>query len=355
MSRFPLVATLSTIACITALFAADAQVPTIERITRIGCAECAAGPMQLTTIYDVAVTDSGDIVVADRSPPMIRVFDRTGRVLWSGGQSGGGPGEYRFPMRVAIGPDRSITVVDMRARRLTRLNRDGTVKASEPILAFPAAAAARGRSGELVLMMDDFRGPYALERWGATADKTVPHATIPRPASPVGPGVIMPSIAVAPSGIIAFGTDPFTYRIARLGPDAKPLPDIVRDIPRQKRSEAEMKELADRMSLGPARRGAEASVSRAPAAGGPPSVDLTMKPFFPLDGLRYDDSGRLWVLTTRGGEQQTVFDLFAPAGGFLGSVTLPAHVGTFALAGTFLATGGEDADGIPHVTLWRVK
>ena len=355
MSQFSLAAGLWTIACATALSAADAQVPTIERVTWIGCAECAAGPTQLTTIYDVAVTDSGDIVVADRSPPMIRVFDRTGRVLWSGGQSGGGPGEYRFPMRVAVGPDRGVTVVDMRARRLTRLNRDGTVKGTEPILAFPAAAAARGRSGDLMLLMDDFRGPYALERWAASADKTVPHATIPRPASPVGPGIIMPSIAVAPSGIVAFGTDPFTYRIARLGPDAKPMSDIVRDIPRQKRTEAEMKELADRLSAGPARRGAEASVSRAPASGGSSLTDFTMKPFFPLDGLRYDDTGRLWVLTTRGAEQQTVFDIFAPAGGFLGSLSLPAHVGTFALAGTYLVTGGEDADGIPRVTLWRVK
>ena len=332
---------------------AAAQVPTIEKLTQIGCSEC-NGPAQLTTIFDVAVSDSGDIVVADRSAPMIRVFDRTGRVLWSGGRSGGGPGEYRFPMRVAIGPNRDVSVVDMRARRMTRLARDGAVKATEPILAFPAAVGTRGRTGEMLILMDDFRGPFAVERWAPAAAKSVPYTTIARAQSPVGPAMIQPSIAVASSGILAFGTDPFTYRIGRLGADGKPMPDIVRDIPRARRSEAEMQQLAARMSGGPERRGAEQSVARGVPPGGS-NVDFTMKPFFPLDGLRYDDLGRLWVLTTRGAEQQAIFDIFAPSGAFVGSATLPAHVGTFSLAGPYLVTGGEDADGIPRVTLWRVQ
>ena len=346
---------LSIAAVPSAATVISAQLPTIERVTQIGCSDCAAGPTQLTTIFDVAVTDSGEIVVADRSPPMIRAFDRTGRVLWSGGRSGGGPGEYRFPMRVAIGADRGVSVVDMQARRLTRLGRDGAVKATQPILAFPAGAGARGRSGELILLMDDFRGPYALERWAPGADKSVPHTTIPRPVSLVGPGIIQPSIAVAPSGIIAVGTDPFTYRIGRIGPDGKSMGDVVRDIPRERRTEAEMAELATRLGRGAGMRSAEQGVSRGPARGGTSTPDFTMKPFYPLDGLRYDDAGRLWVRTTRGAELQTVFDVFAPAGTFLGSVTLPAHVGTFALAGSWLVTGGEDADGIPRVTLWRVR
>jgi hypothetical protein len=353
MSRFALRAAHLSIAIALITATASAQLPTIEKVTQIGCAEC-DGPAQLTTIFDVAVTDSGDIVVADRSAPMIRAFDRAGRVLWSGGRVGGGPGEYRFPMRVAIGPDRGVSVVDMRARRLTRLARDGAVKATDAILAFPAAAGVRGRTGELILLMDDFRGPFTLERWAPAAPKSVPHATIARPSSPVGPGIIQPSIAVAPSGVLAFGTDPFTYRIGRLGPDGRPMADIVRDIPRAKRTDAEMQELANRLSNGPGMRSAEASASKTSSSGGPPSIDISMKPFYPIDGLRYDDMGRLWVLTTRGAEQQATFDIFASSGAYLGSATIPAHVGTFALAGAYLVTGGEDADGVPRVTLWRV-
>jgi sugar lactone lactonase YvrE len=334
--------------------AAAAQVPTIEKIIQIGCSEC-DGPAQFSTIFDVAATDSGDMIIVDKGPPMIRAFDRTGRVLWTGGRTGGGPGEYQFPMRVAIGPDRSVSVVDMRARRMTRLARDGSVKATEPILAFPAAAGARGRTGELIVLTDDFRGPFALERWAPGAAKAVPHATIPRAVSAAGRAIVQPSIAVAPSGVLAFGTDPFTYRIGRLAADGSPMPDIVRDIPRARRTEAEMQELANRLAQGPLRQSAERSVSKAPPSAAAAAVDLTMKPFFPLDGLRYDDLGRLWVLTTRGAEQQTVFDVFAATGTFLGSVTVPVHVGTFALAGPHLITGGEDVDGIPRVTLWRVR
>ena len=56
-----------------------------------------------------------------------------------------------------------------------------------------------------------------------------------------------------------------------------------------------------------------------------------------------------------GVDQQTVFDIFTPAGAFLGSASVPAHVGTFALAGSYLVTGGEDGAGVPLVTLWRVR
>ena len=54
---------------------AAAQVPTIEKLTQIGCAEC-GGPSQLSAIYDVAVTDSGDIVVADPCPWMRSARER---------------------------------------------------------------------------------------------------------------------------------------------------------------------------------------------------------------------------------------------------------------------------------------
>lgn len=335
---------------------ASGQLPTVEKLTEIGCLDC-TGPTQFSEIHDVAVSDSGEIVVADRSAPMLRVFDRGGRMLWTGGRSGGGPGEYRYPMRVAIGPNRSLTVVDMRARRLTRLARDGAVTSTDPILAFPAAASPRGRTGDLALLMDDFRGPFTIERWAATSSKSVAHTTIARTPSPVGRGMIQPSMAAAASGALAIGIDPFTYRIVRLDPNGRPLPDITRDIPLARRSEAEMQELATRLAAGPQIRSTEQSVSKAPASTPLRSsgTDFTMKPFYPLDGLRYDDAGRLWVLTTRGVDQHAVFDIFASTGAFAGSVTVPVRVRTFSLAGPYLATASEDAEGVPRVTLWRVR
>ena len=331
----------------------SAQVPAIEQLTRIGCAEC-TGPTQFSTVFDVAVTDSGDIIATDRAAPMIRAFDRTGQVLWTVGRSGNGPGEFLFPMRAAIGPDRSVSIIDMRLRRLTRLARDGTLIGSHPVLSFAAATAARGRSGEFVVLADDFRGPHSVERWTLSATKAEVRASLPRRVTGPSAGMVQPSIAVAASGIMAFTLDPFTYRIGLLGGDGRPMADIVRDIPPVKRTAEEMKELADRLASGPGRRAAEGGRG-AVAAGAPTGIDLSLKPHVRLDGLRFDDAGRLWVLTMRGIGEQSVFDIFTPAGMLLGTVTLPTRVSTFALAGGYLATGGEDADDIPHLTLWRVR
>ena len=71
--------------------------------------------------------------------------------------------------------------------------------------------------------------------------------------------------------------------------------------------------------------------------------------------MRYDDTGRLWVKTMRAIGQTTIFDLVAPAGGYIGEVVVPTGVQTYALAGEYLATAGERTDGVPVVTLWTVK
>jgi hypothetical protein len=285
---------------------------------------------------------------------MIRAFDRTGKLLWSTGRRGNGPGEFQFPMRLAIGPDRGVSVVDMHLRRLTRLSRDGTPRGSHPIMGFTAAVAARGRAGEVLLLMDDFRGPLSAERWTVTAVKPEPHATLPRRTGGP-PGMVLPSIAIAPSGIMAFTLDPFTYRIGRLGADARALPDIVRDIPPVRRTDADMKELSDRMASGPGRVAAEGRGGAVGASAGSPGRDPALKPHVILDGLRFDDMGRLWVLTMRGSGHQSVFDIFTPTGTLLGTLTLPARVNTYSLAGSYLVTGGEDGDDIPRVTLWRIR
>ena len=331
---------------------AVAQAPTVERVVQIGCDDC-TGPTQFSTIFDAVVSDSGDVIVADRSAPMIRAFDRTGKSLWSAGRSGNGPGEFLFPTRLAIGPDRGVGVVDMRLRRHTRLAKDGTLVGSNSFLGFLAAGAVRGRTGDVMLLIDDFTGPLAVQRWPAGGAKPVHHANLPRRESPRG-GFVQPSMAVAASGIIAFTVDPFTYRIGRLDADGRLMSGIARDIPPVRRTQAEMKELSARLASGPGRRSAEGGRSSV-AAGGPSEADLSMKPHVQLDGLRFDDAGRLWVLTMRGVGQQSVFDVFSPGGAFVGSVTLPTRVNSFSLAGPWLVTGGDDADDIPRVTLWRVR
>ena len=78
------------------------------------------------------------------------------------------------------------------------------------------------------------------------------------------------------------------------------------------------------------------------------------KPHFASDALRYDSHGRLWVRTERGDDTRTLFDVFAVSGVFLGGVEMAGQVRHFAFNGSWMLTTGEDADGIPQVTRWRL-
>ncbi|MDX2057746.1 MAG: hypothetical protein SFV24_08070 [Gemmatimonadales bacterium] len=56
----------------------------------------------------------------------------------------------------------------------------------------------------------------------------------------------------------------------------------------------------------------------------------------------------------RGAEGSTVFDLFSPAGAFLGEVEIDGAVGAFSPAGAWLAVAVETSDGFPVLRRYRV-
>jgi hypothetical protein len=80
------------------------------------------------------------------------------------------------------------------------------------------------------------------------------------------------------------------------------------------------------------------------------------RPFFEArNALAFDDQGRLWVRTTRGGPAETVFDVFDRSGGLRGELTIPQAVGGFAVRHGYLVgvtTGELD---VPTVTIWRLR
>jgi sugar lactone lactonase YvrE len=86
----------------------------------------------------------------------------------------------------------------------------------------------------------------------------------------------------------------------------------------------------------------------------PRAPEDELKSHFGIDGLRYDASGRLWVLTMRGRGREAIVDIFAPSGAFLGALRVPSDVRGFALGGAYLVTSGETEDGAPVVELWTV-
>jgi hypothetical protein len=330
---------------------ASAQLPTLSRVAEIGCSDCPTAA-QFATILDVVATDSGRVLVVSSQPPTLRYFDRSGTVRWTAGREGTGPGEYRLPTRAVIGP-RGIQVIDMTLRRLTRLDPAGTFVSSAPLGGFAAATGARGRTGELVVLLDDFRGTFTLQRW-STADSAVALGTVPRSAAAQSGTLTIPSIAVSPSGQIAVVRDPNEYRILVLSPAGQTVLEITRDIPRVKRTPEEVAAVERRRQAAAARVRSERGVRGGSAPPiRPPSDDFKAHIF--IDGLRFDDAGRLWAKTMRGNESSTVFDLFAPDGKYLGEVKVPASMGAFSLAGRWLVADVESDDGTPRVVFWEIN
>src|SRR6185503_13253949 len=148
------------------------------------------------------------------------------------------PGEYRLPIRAAFGPG-AIQVVDMTQRRITRLDAGGKFVNSAPLNGFASSVGTRGRSGEMVVLLDDFRGTFTLQSWSAT-DSAKVIGNVPKSAAAQAGTLTIPSIAVAPNGQIAVLRDPNEYRILLLSPTGETVTEIARDIPRLKRTAAEI-------------------------------------------------------------------------------------------------------------------
>ena len=278
---------------------AAAQLPVVEPDLTLGCGQC-GGAAQFSAIRDVAISARGALLVADRDAPVLRAFDSSGTVAWSAGTPGQGPGEYRSVVRAVLLPGGEVAVVDFTNRRITRL--------SPPRPEVEPAAAARGAS-----------------------------------------------VAVAPDGTMAFLVNNEQYDIVREDAVGRRLPDLRRTVARVPYTAAEQQEIRDRAAQEVGMMNAMRQRAGATPSHPPPTTVRTLRPHALADALRYDPSGRLWVRTMRGDSTQTLFDLFAPTGAFLGTVPLPGHIEAFALGGRYLATVAMDDAGVPRVTRWIVR
>ena len=96
--------------------------------------------------------DNGRLLVYDYGDARLKVFDPDGTWLWSFGRFGDGPGEFRNPADVMIGPNGLLWVLDQGAGRITRISPDGEfvdmitlgmsawriLPTSDEVLVFPA-------------------------------------------------------------------------------------------------------------------------------------------------------------------------------------------------------------------------
>lgn len=343
---------------------AHGQVPTLVPDRTLGCESC-GGALQFGNIWEVALSPRGDMLVVDRDAPMLREFDAQGRPHWSGGRQGAGPGEYQLVLRAGFLPDGALAVVDMTGRRITTLGPDRKVARTTPLTIFATTAGLAG-NGDAVLVAETPRGTLQGLQW---RDGELRALSLPTPTSAGDPTAAASarlasnsSVARSASGVTALLAHNERYEILRFDSTGAALPPIARSIERVRRTPAEVQALRERIarngrimaSMEGARQKAPAKSTSASSTPILPS-ELTLKPHVAVDGLRYDDSGRLWVRTMRGDDAHTIFDVFSPAGALLGSVTIAQQVQAFAFGGRWMITAFEDEDGVPKVRRWVVR
>jgi hypothetical protein len=119
-------------------------VPAPEPDLSIGVVEGEDG-YQFSEIGAVRTLSDGRIVVANEQPIALRYFSSDRSFLFSVGREGDGAGEFRFLRDVWVLRGDSLLVSDMRNRRLTVLDPDGSVAREDPIPAdMPGLTRAAG-------------------------------------------------------------------------------------------------------------------------------------------------------------------------------------------------------------------
>ena len=337
---------------------ADAQtLPRLEPAgppAGVGCALC-DDATAFGRIQGIALLSDGTTVVVDRDEPMVRLLGPDGAVVAAWGRVGDGPGELRMPLDVAVTGADGILVADAMKTRLVAFDRNGTPSRDVPLTqtamdlrgspdgGWVALQEARWAtmSGAVVLLDDQARlhsTPLGDTRDGLT-DGNGDGATA---------GTF--SSAPAPDGRVAVSLGE-EYRIRVLNPDGTPLHEIRRDIPRVRRTAEEVAAIRENRERARRERGG----GHPEATGEAVEVDPFHPHLFSRDALSYDGRGRLWVRTPRGGPTETIFDLFASTGAFLGEVVADRALTDFFVGKDVVVGVTEDrATGVQRIVRWRM-
>lgn len=152
-----------------------------EPLLRVGIVD---GPLEYIfgTVTGAVRLEDGSIVVADEQSANLRRFDASGLHVWTSGRSGEGPGEYRGLRLLRNCPGAPLTVFDWSLDRITELNLDGDVMATNSLVSLgvrPYGAAVCSPDGRLVYTPwpDDMGASYEedlsegdLYRWNTALE-----------------------------------------------------------------------------------------------------------------------------------------------------------------------------------------
>lgn len=299
------------------------------------------------SIGGIVVDDAGRVFVGDADVLEIRVFSPDGGHLFTFGRKGQGPGEFENIDAMRLAPDGSLLVRDVRQARVSVFGLDGEFRRQVPLerpwMQFQNRptlwADTAGRLYDWVRFAAgdvDSLGVVVYSDSGTVRQRVVtaafspltidllrdgqPFATLPVPHTAFASG------AVAPSGWIVSGVGT-SYELEVRAADGSLQRRIRREIEPTPRpawladtTEARIAEFIDELG------------------GGRPE-DYELPEHLPaFTHIAVDDLDHIWV--GRDGDQSrlpTTFDVFGPAGRFMGQVELPPlrlmHIGRDFIAG----------------------
>jgi hypothetical protein len=90
-------------------------------------------PYLLDRVAGAVLNRDGHIVIANAGTAELRFFDRSGRHIRTVGGQGGGPGEYRRPSHLMVGPGDTLLVWDAGISSVSFLEPDGTFIRRDPL------------------------------------------------------------------------------------------------------------------------------------------------------------------------------------------------------------------------------
>ena len=310
--------------------------------------------------FSTLLATDGRLITVDDVRPAIRLYDANGKFLRLLGRAGEGPGEFRHPF-AALDHD-TLFFHDPGLRRLTVMTLDGKLVRTEPTTAndyFPIAFDARGRMATRysVRTPGGMKGRWVYQtRKGSRADSIYPPGMFPDDLkswsypSPEGTGEMMVpfqgrnNFYLLPSGGAVWGrTDRYAMVVTRSGSDTTLLfgrtnPPAVR-IPESRRDSAFDAAVTWRASLRTTAKKSDI-----------PTV-------YPLwRTLESDAMGNIWVSAPASQPDQTRFDVFSPAGVFLGAVAAPfASTAPVTFTGDRVSVIDTDENDLPRVRIFRIE
>ena len=302
-------------------------------------------------IEDVDLLPDGGVVVLDGQARALYVYSPEGRLLRTLAGPGRGPGEIALSAEVEVGPEGRVMVADAGNRRLTLWASDGSRLASRRIDDLPGAAGRWPHEliwhGSGVLLKTSGFAPEAPIRFHQVPADLAGAARLVA-SLPTGPDAVtclFCPVTVDPGGALVVARGDTLYSIRRLGVDGRMTAEWSRhDRPAARRSDEELRRL----------RSAAQSRGRAEGGAGASGSFAAFKARFGPHTLDFDPFSRLWTLPAMEDGRPGTFDVFAPSGTLVATLTVAVPVLRFRIRGRHLVAVSETPIGEPVVRVYEI-